>query len=85
MLLRLYPIWNDEIVIAVVLVSSLGSVVTSSRKIRVANPEAVGDVERKLWNEIEPPIRDVLDELKANGKIETLYTLEPQLISLILT
>jgi len=34
----------------------------------------IGDFERKLWNEIEPPIRDVLDELKANGKIEALYT-----------
>jgi len=41
---------------------------------RVANPEALGEGEKKLWNEIEPIINELLEELKANGKIEISFT-----------
>lgn len=41
---------------------------------KVANPEALGEAEKQLWKEIEPVLNDLLDELKANGKIETIYT-----------
>lgn len=33
----------------------------------------LGDRERKLWGEIEPILEDLLDELRKNGKIETVY------------
>jgi hypothetical protein len=46
----------------------------NSWKDKVGNPDAFGDVEKKLWNEIEPLLNDLLDELKAAGKIETIYT-----------
>ena len=40
---------------------------------RVANPEALGDREKTLWKKIEPVLSEVLNEIKANGKIETVY------------
>jgi len=40
---------------------------------KVANPEAFGDAEKQLWKQIEPLLHSVLDELKANGKIETIF------------
>jgi hypothetical protein len=40
---------------------------------RVANPEAFGDAEKTLWKKIEPVLNDVLDEIKKNGIIETVY------------
>jgi hypothetical protein len=40
---------------------------------RVANPQALGDTEKALWMKIEPVLNDVLDEIKKNGKIETIY------------
>lgn len=39
----------------------------------VANPEAMGEREKQLWKKIEPVLHSVLDELKANDKIETIY------------
>jgi hypothetical protein len=45
----------------------------SSWEDKVANPDALGEAERKTWSEIEPLLNDLLDELKANGKIETVY------------
>jgi hypothetical protein len=39
----------------------------------VENPEALGKREQELWNEIEPIILELLDELKANRKIETVF------------
>jgi hypothetical protein len=41
---------------------------------KVANPDALGSAEKKLWGEIEPLLDGLLSELKANGKIETVYT-----------
>ena len=46
----------------------------SSWEAKVANPDAFGNAEKKLWCEIEPLLSDLLDELRANGKIETIYT-----------
>jgi len=40
---------------------------------RVANPEALGQAEKTLWKQIEPVLNALLDEIKANGKIETIY------------
>jgi hypothetical protein len=40
---------------------------------RVANPEALGNAEKRLWTRIEPVLNSVLDEIRANGKIETVY------------
>jgi hypothetical protein len=40
----------------------------------VSNPEALGQAERELWNKIESVLDAVLEELKANGKIETVFT-----------
>jgi len=42
-------------------------------KVRAANPEAFKESEKKLWKEIEPILFELLDELKAKGKIETSY------------
>lgn len=39
----------------------------------VENPEALGEGEKKLWREIEPIICELLDELKTNEKIETVF------------
>ena len=41
---------------------------------RVANPEALGEGEKEFWNKIEPIINELLEELKANGKIEISFT-----------
>jgi hypothetical protein len=41
---------------------------------KVLNLEALGPAERKLWHKLTALINDVLDELKMNGKIETVYT-----------
>lgn len=41
---------------------------------KVANPDALGLGEKTLWKKIEPILNDVLDEIKSNGKIETIYT-----------
>jgi hypothetical protein len=49
---------------------NLGSVDWSRR---VANPEGLGPREKKLWSDIEPVIHRVLDELKRNGVIETVF------------
>lgn len=38
------------------------------------NPEALGKGELDYWKEVAPIINDLLDELKANGKIETSFT-----------
>lgn len=46
----------------------------SSWESKIANPDALAEVDKKLWNEIEPLLNNLLDELKANGKIETIYT-----------
>jgi hypothetical protein len=40
---------------------------------QVKNPEALGGQEKELWKKIEPIIDELLEELKANGKIETHY------------
>jgi len=40
---------------------------------RVANPEALGHAEKALWEKIEPVLIGVLDETKANGRLETIY------------
>ena len=40
----------------------------------MGNPEAVGEAEKALWAQIETLLNDLLDELKSNGKIETVYT-----------
>lgn len=50
------------------------SVVMSSWENKVANPDALGEAEKKLWKEIEPLLNELLDELKVNKKIETAYT-----------
>ncbi len=39
----------------------------------VGNPEAMGEMEKKLWVELEPILGELLTELKKNGKIETIY------------
>ncbi len=44
-------------------------------KERVPNPEALGESEKNLWKKLEPILVELLDELKANGKIETNFTL----------
>jgi hypothetical protein len=41
---------------------------------KVGNPDSMGSREKDLWSEIEPLLDDSLDELKANGRIETIYT-----------
>ena len=38
-----------------------------------ANPEAFGEKEKQLWLKVEPILHELLDELKKNGKIETVY------------
>lgn len=38
-----------------------------------ANPEAFGEEERELWLKLEPILNELLAELKANGKIETVF------------
>jgi len=40
----------------------------------VANPEAFGEAEKSLWKQIYPVLDKLLDELKANDRIETVYT-----------
>ncbi len=40
---------------------------------RVANPEALGGREKKLWATIEPVLHRVLGELKHNDLIETVF------------
>lgn len=37
------------------------------------NPEEVSENEKTLWLKIEPLVINLLDELKANGKIRTTY------------
>jgi hypothetical protein len=37
------------------------------------NPKALGDAEKALWKKIEPVLNNVLDELKANKKLETIH------------
>jgi len=39
----------------------------------VANPEALGDAEKKRWLEVEPVLTQVLDELWNGDKIETVF------------
>lgn len=38
------------------------------------NPEFLGQSEKEIWLKIEPILIELLDELKANGKIETVFT-----------
>lgn len=38
-----------------------------------ANPEAFGEAEKKLYSTLEPILHELLDELKANNRIETVY------------
>jgi len=40
---------------------------------KFANPEAFGEAEKELWNKIEPVLREVLDELKSQNNIETVF------------
>jgi hypothetical protein len=40
----------------------------------ITNPEALGLSEKKLLRRIEPILDELLEELKANGKIETFFT-----------
>ena len=42
-------------------------------KNRVSNPNVLGPAEKALWKKIEPLLFDLLNELEANGKIETAY------------
>jgi hypothetical protein len=42
-------------------------------KERVVNPKAFGDKEKELWKQIEPILFELLDEVKANGKIKTAF------------
>jgi hypothetical protein len=37
-----------------------------------ANPDAFGDKEKSLWLKVEPVLGELLDELKSNGKVETV-------------
>lgn len=39
----------------------------------VANPDAIGDKEKELGLELQPILNELLEELKKNGKIETVY------------
>ena len=39
----------------------------------VGNPEALGGKEKELWLKLEPILSELLDELKKNGKIESVY------------
>jgi hypothetical protein len=38
-----------------------------------ANPDAFGQKEKELWLKVEPILNDLLNDLKANGKIETVF------------
>jgi hypothetical protein len=38
-----------------------------------ANPEAFGEAEKKLYSTLEPILCEMLDELKTNNRIETVY------------
>jgi hypothetical protein len=40
----------------------------------VENPEQLSSDEKAYWNEIEPILHELIDELKANNKIETFFT-----------
>jgi hypothetical protein len=52
-----------------------GKVLPSDLDIRlIENPEALGSSEKKLVRRIEPILNELLEELKANGKIETSFT-----------
>jgi hypothetical protein len=39
----------------------------------VGNPEKMGEMEKKLWIELEPILGELLTELKRNNKIERIY------------
>jgi len=39
----------------------------------VGNPEVMGEMEKKRWDELEPILRELLTELRKNGKLETVY------------
>ena len=39
----------------------------------VANPEALGEKEKELWLKLEPILSELIDELKKNGRIESVY------------
>jgi hypothetical protein len=39
----------------------------------VANPESLGPAEKKLWLEVKPKVTNLWEELKQNGKIESVY------------
>ena len=41
---------------------------------RAGNPEAFGEMEKSLYNEVEPIIKELLEELKRNNRIETITT-----------
>jgi hypothetical protein len=41
---------------------------------QIKNPEAMGESEKKIWKRCEPILNELLEELKANGKIEISYT-----------
>lgn len=38
-----------------------------------ANPDAFGEKEKELWLKVEPIVNDLLNDLKANGKIEIVF------------
>jgi hypothetical protein len=42
-------------------------------KKRLINPNALGQAEKGLWKKIEPILNELLDELKANDKIEISF------------
>lgn len=47
---------------------------SSSWADKVSDPKLLGEGERRFWNEIEPILRELIDELKTSQKIETVFT-----------
>jgi len=40
---------------------------------KVANPDKLGPKEKELWKKIEPILSNLLDEIKGNRKLKTIY------------
>src|SRR2546422_8387592 len=56
-----------------------------AKRFRVANPEALGEKEKELCVKLEPMVKEILDELKTAGKIESVFVRrEMDLLSLTL-
>ncbi len=43
------------------------------KRFKVANPDALGEKEKQLWVKLEPLVQDLFNELKAAGKIESVF------------